>query len=129
MEYTGQRTDLKTMVPVREVEAMHGQQVGTSVRTLSHLLREAKDLETDYRIRNKIPVDTRTLDQEVARTQWSGKELMVVTLLHNLSSVKMPCLVVDKSCIRIRDLLSSSKCTRTPRTRSIHSMLRRNTKI
>ena len=69
---------------------------------------------------------TRTLGLEVPRAQWLGKELMVATLLHNLSSVRMPCLVEGKWCIRIRDSLSSSKCTRMPKTKSILSTLHHN---
>ena len=66
MESTGQQTDLKMMAPVR-VEAMQEQPVLTSVRTLLHLLKEAKVPVTEPVIRKTFQVDTRTLVLEVAR--------------------------------------------------------------
>ena len=120
------------MMALAQLEAMQEQQVVISAKTLSHLQKEAKALDKDpNRIRKILLVDIRTLDLGVVKAihrMHRDKELMVATLLHNLNSVKMLYLVEDQSCIRIKGSLSSSKCTKTPRIKSIHSTLLHSTK-
>ena len=97
MEYTGLRTDLKKMVIVR-VQAINELKVLPNDRTLSHLLKEVKDQGKDREIRKTCNlVDIRTSDQVVVKAtqiKWQDMGLTVATLQHNLSSVRMPCLVV-----------------------------------
>ena len=98
MEYTGQRTDLKKMVIVR-VQVINELKVLTNARTLSHLPKEVKVQDKDrVGIRKTCSlVDIRTSDQVVVkaiRIKWLDKGLTVAILRRNLSSVRMPCLVV-----------------------------------
>ena len=120
MEFTGQRTDLKK---TRAVQVpMLGTQAIKSANNPSRLQREVK---VQHRGRGPIKETHRTLVLEaVVRTtslkmQWLDKELLTAeeTSQHSLNSVRTPCQVVVQWCTRTRDLLSSSRCTKTPGTR------------
>ena len=120
MEFTGQQIAPRKMVTVR-VQAINELKVLPSARTLLHLQIEVKVREEEQVVQIKeTQRDIRTLDQvaaKVTQIKWPDKGLMVETLLHNLSSVRMLCLEVVLLCTLTKDSRNSSKCTKTPRIR------------